>query len=275
MSSVQSARPRAELAPFVRAYAQRTVASTDQPWMQSVPAQLEQLLNFEFGVLPGIRHRDRDVTSEILVGGAQEGFSGTLYLSPGVVSFAVFFWPSGWSQLFNIPVRETTNNFDNATLLHGPAIRELWNRMGEELSFGRRVRIVETFLMARLSSAAPDSKIGRAAKYLFSQHGSVSIPKLGRQGALSLRHFERLFLMDVGMSPKTFARIARFQAALDAKLANPLRTWLDIAHSFGYYDQMHMVHDFERLGRNAPTQLLLQMGDVRPAALVSSQSSIH
>jgi methylphosphotriester-DNA--protein-cysteine methyltransferase len=71
------------------------------------------------------------------------------------------------------------------------------------------------------------------------------------------------------MPPKVFARIARFQSAMDAKLASPARTWLDIAHSFGYYDQMHMVHDFQRLGRNTPTQLLLQMGDVRPSALVS------
>jgi AraC-like DNA-binding protein len=189
-----------------------------------------------------------------------------------VVSFAVFFWPSGWSQLFNIPVKVTTNNFDDATLLHGPAIRELWNRMGEEVTFSGRVEIVETFLLSRLSSAAPDSKISLAARYLFCQHGAVSIPKLGRQGTLSLRHFERLFRMDVGMSPKAFARIARFQAALDAKLANPLRTWLDIAHSFGYYDQMHMVHDFERLGRNTPTQVLLQMGDVRPPALVSPEA---
>jgi AraC-like DNA-binding protein len=272
MSCVQSARPRAELAPFVRAYAQRIVAPTDPPWTQSVPAQLEQILNLEFGVLPGIRHRDRDISREILVGGAQGEFSGTLHLRPGVVSFAVFFWPSGWSQLFDIPAKEITNNFDDPTALHGPAIRELWNRMGEEVTFGRRVEIVETFLLRKLSSAAPDSKISRAAKYLFSQHGAVSIPKLGRQGGLSLRHFERLFQTDVGMSPKTFARIARFQAALDAKLADPLRTWLDIAHSFGYYDQMHMVHDFERLGLNTPTQVLVQMGDVRPSALVSTEN---
>jgi AraC-like DNA-binding protein len=272
MPCVQSARPRAELAPFVRAYAQRTVDLTDSPWTQSVPAQLEQILNLELGVLPFIRHRDRDVSKEILVGGAQDGFSGTVHLMPGVVSFAVFFWPSGWSQLFNIPVNQTTNNFDDATPLHGLAIRELWNRMGEETSFARRVAIVEEFLLRRLSSAVPDSKISRVAKYLFAQHGAVSIPEVGRQGALSLRHFERLFRLDIGMSPKVFARIARFQSALDAKLANPARTWLDIAHSFGYYDQMHMVHDFGGLGRNTPTQLLVQMGDVRPSALVSSEN---
>jgi hypothetical protein len=68
-----------------------------------------------------------------------------------------------------------------------------------------------------------------------------------------------------------FARVARFQAALDAKLTTPTRTWLDIAHSFGYYNQMHMVHDFESLGRNTPTNVLTQMGDVRPVALVTER----
>jgi hypothetical protein len=43
--------------------------------------------------------------------------------------------------------------------------------------------------------------------------------------------------------------VARFQAALDAKLASPARTWLDIAHRFGYYDQMHML---ARLRKSRP-----------------------
>ena len=275
MSSVQSSRPRSELAPFVRAYAQRTVSPNDRPWTEAVPAQLEQVLNLEFGVMPGIRHRDRDVSNPILVGGAQDGFSGTLHLLPRVESFAVFFWPSGWSQLFNIPICEITNRFFDATLVHGPAIRTLWNRMGEARHFTRRVEIVEDFLLGQLSSGTLDCRIGLAAKYLFHQHGSVSIRTLGRQSVLSLRQFQRVFRRDVGMSPKVFARVARFQAALDAKLSNPARTWLDIAHSFGYYDQMHMIHDFEHLGRNTPTQVLVDMGDVRPPALVSSENSLH
>jgi AraC-like DNA-binding protein len=270
MASVQSARPRPELVPFVRAYAQRTVGPTDAPWTESVPAQLEQILNLEFGTLPGIWHRDRDVSKEILVGGSQTGFSGKLALLPRVESFAVFFWPSGWSQLFNKPVKEITNQFVDATLLHGSSIRELWNRMGEEVTFARRIELVEAFLMLRLPSAVPFGKITFAAKQLFRLHGAVRIPNLGRQGALSLRHFERLFQKDVGMNPKVFARIARFQAAVDAKLTNPARTWIDIAHSFGYFDQMHMIHDFGTLGRSTPTQVLAEMGDVRPPALASS-----
>jgi AraC-like DNA-binding protein len=275
MTSLQSARPRWELTPYVRAYAQRIVGPKEAAWIQIVPAQLEQILNFEFGVLPGIRHRSRDISREILVGGAQGDFSGTLELRPGVESFAVFFWPSGWSELFNIPVRKTTDNFDDATAFHGNAIREIWNRMGEEVTFERRVAILEVFLMSRLPHASRTSKISIAAQYLFKCHGAVKIPNLGRQSALSLRQFERLFRYEMGMPAKAFARIARFQTAMDAKLANPRRTWLDIAHSFGYYDQMHMVHDFEQLGQNTPTQVLIQMGDVRPPALVSAENFKH
>jgi AraC-like DNA-binding protein len=149
----------------------------------------------------------------------------------------------------------------------------LWNRLGETEIFARRVEIVEEFLLDRLFAATPEGAISRAANYLFHRCGDLKMPALGRQGALGLRQFQRVFLRDVGMPAKVFARIARFEAALDAKLANPARTWLDIAHSFGYYDQMHMVHDFRDLGRHPPTQMLVEMGDVRPPALVSPENA--
>jgi len=275
MAFVQSAQPRPELTPFVRAYAQRTVSPTDPCWTQHVPAQLEQILNLEFGVLPGIRHRDRDVSREILVGGAQDGFAGTLYLRPRVESFAVFFWPFGWSRLFNIPVRETTNQFDDPLPLHGADIRRVWNRMGEETSFEKRVALIEAFLIKRLTAAAGTNKLHVAIAYILQRKGNVSISKLGIPALLNLRQLERMFRTEVGMSPKSFARVARFQTALDARLANPAATWLEIAHHVGYYDQMHMIHDFERLGRNTPTQVLLQMGDVRPPALVRSEHTLE
>lgn len=274
MAFVQSAHPRPELTPFVRAYAQRTVSLTDPCRTQYVPAQLEQILNLEFGVLPGIRHRDRDITREILLGGAQDDFSGTLHLRPRVESFAAFFWPFGWSRLFNLPISEITNQFDDPLPLHGAEIRRLWHRMGEETVFEKRVAIIEAFLMKRLSAASGINKLHVAIDYILRRKGKVSISKLGIPGILNLRQIERMFRTEVGMTPKTFARVARFQTALDARLKNPTATWLEIAHRVGYYDQMHMIHDFESLGRNTPTQLLLQMGDVRPSALVRSEHNV-
>jgi transcriptional regulator GlxA family with amidase domain len=52
--------------------------------------------------------------------------------------------------------------------------------------------------------------------------------------SLGLRQFERNFDLETGASPKAFARVARFQATLDGKVVSPERSWVDIAHSFGY-----------------------------------------
>ena len=270
MPTLRSAQPSPELRPYVRAYAQRKFEPTDLFVVEPVPAQLEQVLNFELGTLPGVRHREYEISATAWIGGAQTSFPGYMDLYPGVESFAVFFQPAGWSQLFAIPMREVTNRLHDATSVMGPCLRSLWNRLGESPSFEHRVTIVEEFLQKRMSRAPTQDSIAAAATYLFRLHGAISMPKLAHRDFMGLRQFERRFEQETGASPKSFARVARFQAALDAKLASPGRTWLDIAHTFGYYDQMHMVHDFEGLGRNTPTQLIAEIGDVRPPALASA-----
>ena len=143
MQLLMSTHPRPELRPYVRAYAQRVVGTNDPVSVESVPAQLEQILNFELGVMPGIFHRDVKLTDVALIGGAQTSFSGQLDLRPGVESFAVFFQPAGWSLLFDVPVCELTNRFVDAHAIIGSDIRALWNRLGDMSNFEARVRIVD------------------------------------------------------------------------------------------------------------------------------------
>src|SRR5215472_16406575 len=119
MPQLLSSLPSVELRPYVRAFAQRRWDLQDQRLIESVPAQLEQVLNFELGILPGCRHRLGDVLNPAWIGGAQTSFPGTMDLQPGVESFAIFFQPLGWSQLFGIPAREITNRIFDATLLMG------------------------------------------------------------------------------------------------------------------------------------------------------------
>ncbi len=272
MQTIVSAQPHHELRPFVRAYAQRVCDPDAVPVIEFVPAQLEQVINFEFGAMPGIRHQNRMLTDAVLLGGAQGSFSGYLELRPGVESFAIFFQPAGFSTLFGVPLSTLSNHFDDATAID-PRFRSWWNRLGDLKTFAARVSIVEQYLLGRAAAAGSRDGIAATAQYLFRRRGTLKISALADLHGLGLRQFERRFKQGTGLSPKAFSRVARFQAALDAKAASPKRTWLDIAHSFGYYDQMHMVHDFESLGRNTPTNVIAQMGDVRPAALITEQEN--
>jgi AraC-like DNA-binding protein len=274
MEVVLSRESRLELRPFVRAYAQRIVDSIGPGFVNHVPAQLEQVLNFELGALPGIRHRQQTVSDVVWIGGAQTAFAGTMELHPGVHSFAIFFEPAGWSTLFGIPVWEITDRIADATAFRGGAeTRSLWNQLGEACSFEARIRISDAFLLDRISRLNDKKSVDAmsfAANLIRRQHGAVPLSVLAGQNSLGMRQFERNFKREIGVSPKSFARVARFQGAVDAKLARPARSWLDIAHTFGYFDQMHMIHDFEKFGRTIPSRLIAQMGEVRPLALTAT-----
>jgi AraC-like DNA-binding protein len=270
MSLLSSAIPSPQLRPYVRAYAYRKWESTDLAISEPVPPQLEQVLNFEFGSIPGVLHRQSSVESQIWIGGAQTVFPGHLVLYPGVESFAIFFQPAGWSCLFRTPIYEFTNCIYDAPSVVGTEVRSLWNQLGETSSFEMRVKITEEFLIKRIPGTIDPDGIAKAVTYIFRRSGAVSVSRLAERESIGLRQFERRFRHGTGASPKTFARVARFQAAVDAKLARPHRTWLDIAHTFGYHDQMHMVRDFKHLGLNTPSGLVKEMGDVRPPALTEA-----
>jgi AraC-like DNA-binding protein len=269
MFTLQLRRPRPELGPYVRTFVQRKIHVASPVIVEPTTAQLEQILAFDFGTpvqfrLPDGRIEVVDATS---VAGAQTRFACHMHWRGGVESFGIFFWPTAFLYLFGIPGCELTNTQGDAEAMVGHGIRALWNRLGETSSFENRVLIAEEFLMYRAARARAGATIVSVAEFIFRQHGAVNIANLARDCSIGTRQFEREFRRQTGAAPKTFARIARFQAALDAKLTSPQRTWLDIAHSFGYYDQMHMVHDFEMLGRSCPTQLIAQIGDSWPPAL--------
>lgn len=268
---MQVSLPCPQLRPFVRAFAQRENAPNGLVIIEPVPAQLEQIVEFDFGTPSEIWHPSGQVqyVKDVSVAGSQTRFTAHMHLRAGVQAFGIFFCPTGFSQLFHVPMSELTNCVGEVEGSVKQSLRNLRDRLGETASFEERVLITETFLLKQVNGALAFDEIGFAANYIFKNRGAIRISELADKSSSGLRHFERKFLHATGATPKTFARIARFQGALDTKLTQPNRSWLDIAHSFGYHDQMHMIHDFEKLGRGTPTKLISEIGDQRPPALVA------
>jgi transcriptional regulator GlxA family with amidase domain len=126
---------------------------------------------------------------------------------------------------------------------------------------------MENFLVRCAAHVTPPSAIEDVTVHAFAAQGSIPIVDLARDSGLGFRQFERRFLQHIGLQPKLFSRIARFQSTLDAKIGSPRRSWLDIAHSQGYHDQMHMIRDFHGLAGDAPGEILAAIGDMRPTCL--------
>jgi AraC-like DNA-binding protein len=77
--------------------------------------------------------------------------------------------------------------------------------------------------------------ISDAANRIIRTGGRVDIPALAGRAGISTCQFARKFIRHVGVRPKLFARIAKFEAARENKAGFLAKSWTDIAHEFGYY----------------------------------------
>ena len=93
-------------------------------------------------------------------------------------------------------------------------------------------------------------------------NGHVDLRELSRGTGFSREHLIRRFREQIGLTPKAYANVLRFNHALaTARMGNV--SWAEIAHACGYYDQAHLINDFQRYAGRAPSSLLQ---DRRPDA---------
>jgi AraC-like DNA-binding protein len=271
MHTLHWAAPNHKLRGFVRAYAQRAT-NLASPLIEPIPAHLEQTLEFQFGdhyeALFANGRRER--SSEVMIVGAQTERPIHIFLKGRIESFGIFFHPTAFFKLFKVPVTELTNKAYHAGCVAGWHVSRLRERLGECTSFEARVEVAEAYLLEQAKSNAAVDPITQVADRLMHTRGTVSLGNIARQAGLGTRQFERKFLQSTGMTPKRFARVARFQTALDCKIFSPQKSWLEIAHMLRYHDQMHMVRDFRDLTGESPSQIFAAIGDARPVAFVGS-----
>jgi AraC-like DNA-binding protein len=268
MHTLNCALPSPALRPFVRTYAERVFENEQAIWAP-IPARLEQLIHFEFRDPVTALFNDgqfglnrSNIIGPQTRGAAKELLSGTLH------SFAMFFQPAGLSKLFGCPMKYLPNRAFDAGSVLGHWIEQLRSRLAELPSFLQRVRLVEQTLMRYVGTPRQDDRMLDTADRILAARGDISIPDTAAEYGISVRHFERRFGGVIGICPKLCARIARFQSALDEKIAHPERTWLAIAHGLHFHDQMHMIHDFRTLAGDSPERVFRQANGQRAPAML-------
>jgi AraC-like DNA-binding protein len=267
-----SASPRLELKNYVCAFAQRRLEQDSAALVEPVPACLEQIFNFEFGIHPigELGDARRFTLNRLSIVGASAYRPFNMHLYGGVESFAIFFQPLAFWQLFGLPMDSFVNQHYEGYAVLGREADQLWNRLAEAVTFAERVKFAEAYLLPKALNAGRKSSIMNAALYISRAKGTLRLDHVANQLSLGLRQFERNFLSEIGLSPKLYSRVARFQAALDMRIHRQDTGWANLANEFGYYDQTHMIKDFQKLSGFSPKDLLLRIGDMRPPALMGA-----
>jgi AraC-like DNA-binding protein len=191
-------------------------------------------------------------------------FSGT-YARPLFVDtrehvMGVHFKPGGAFRFLGVPANELTDIHVDLEALWGRA--DLREHLCAAATPARRIRILESALLARLENTSEEHRAVRAALDIITRNaGEARIRDLAAHLGLSHRHFIKAFSNQVGVTPKLFARVQRFQRAADLTRSSSTTDWADIATACGYFDQSHLIHDFRTFSGLSPSEFHRQRNE--------------
>ena len=115
---------------------------------------------------------------------------------------------------------------------------------------------MEAFLLARLATGPqPDPAVVWAWEHLRASHGGARVEALATELGCSRRYLRDGFVRQVGLSPKTVARLMRFEHVRERIERSPAR-WGEVAHAAGYSDQSHLNREFQELTGTTPSDFV-------------------
>jgi AraC-like DNA-binding protein len=118
----------------------------------------------------------------------------------------------------------------------------------------------ETLLRKILGVSEYHPAVSMALRRLERAPHRTSIAAVAEEAGLSKKKFAQIFSGQVGLRPKLYLRIARFQRVLNQIAAAPAVNWGDVAEENGYYDQSHFIRDFGDFSGLAPNVYLKLRG---------------
>lgn len=165
------------------------------------------------------------------------------------------FKPGGVFAFLGLPVHELYNLHVPLEAVWGGYVTELRERLLTVASPEARLRLLEQLLIARLDRERTQQAAVSHALAAFGT-GRRRIGEVVGETGLSARRFIDLFSEAVGLTPKAFCRVRRFQRAVGLLHGAGEVDWADTAIACGYFDQAHMIHDFREFAGLAPTAYL-------------------
>lgn len=167
--------------------------------------------------------------------------------------FKIIFQAGGFYRLFRIPMSLFTNSPQDCGLVFGSNMIDIQDQIEQTEDFDKMISIAEKYFFQKIKQVKTDIlPIDLVMQQLNWEHQSLEI--LARLSCLSPRQFERKFLDRIGVSPKFYGRILRFNAAMKGRMKRPNHSLMNIAYDYGYFDHNHLLRDFKQFTGSVPTQ---------------------
>lgn len=241
-------QPREEVRLYVRYY---WVLESDKPF---------SVLTFPIGCPQMIFHRRSPLfISELSSRQDKFTISGQVNFPAHIASdgdmemVVAVFYPHTIGMFIDTPPSAFYNQEISGYDIGNKQLNQLADRIFDCADSETAISLIEEWLTARISTSLNIARIGASISALLHSP-STSVENLAGIACLGNKQYGRLFREYVGMNPKEFGRIARFQRALRMMQLGS-RDYAGIAYANGYSDQSHFIRDFRLFSGITPKQL--------------------
>jgi AraC-like DNA-binding protein len=188
----------------------------------------------------------------LYLGGTMTAY-GVVHSEPGAILSGIRFKPGGFYHYFGIPMEPAV---DTLLEFHNEKLQQL-------LKEAQPDKLDSWFAHHPITI---DKKHNFTTLYTIALHsgGQIPVESLAAEAHVSTRTLERIFRENVGIPPKEFLRIVRFQEVLKQlrqagtrEAATPAteESLLRIAFDLGYYDHAHLTNEFKKYAGILPSEL--------------------
>ena len=169
----------------------------------------------------------------------------------------VHFKPGGAFPFLGLPAGDLADTHVDLETLWGPSTGRLRERLCEARTSAERFQLLEEALFSRLCQGVEQHYAVSTALEMFGRHQAGSrVRETAQYLGLSQRRFIQVFKAEVGLTPKLFSRILRFQLTRTFIQQNPSVNWAELAVDLGYFDQSHFIREFLEFSGLSPTDYL-------------------
>ena len=158
-------------------------------------------------------------------------------------TIGVHFKPGGAFPFLGLPAGEIQDQHLDLQDLWGTSGGQMREEVLEARSVDAKFAVLEKWFLRH----APQLERHPAVAYAlgeFNPERATSVTEVTGRIGMSPKRFIQLFQKEVGLTPKLFCRVRRFQKVLRAIGMGRRIEWADVALDCGYFDQAHFIHDF-------------------------------
>jgi AraC-like DNA-binding protein len=176
--------------------------------------------------------------------------------------FGIKLVPAVLMHLFDLSMNDFTDKVVSIGQLNSKSLQKLDTEIKNCRTYKEMIFVAENALQKKAKEIQVKNQvIDKIITAIFNSKGTITISEIQKEFFVTERQLQRLFRKYIGLSPKFYSRIIRFNHIFQLGKQKKL-SWLEVTHLSGYFDQSHFIRDFKSFTGEEPSGYLFDAPDL-------------